>query len=126
MEGVIRKTLSNIPGKDVGWGYIGETKGSLFNTGVLINEPNFRIFFIFIGLLNLPLTQIKDNYLSYFVLELCVFISEFSCLCYPLIFTFRKTLQEYLSKKYIIKSLCHINLLLTKKKVGQISVYGPR
>ena len=29
---------------------------------------------------------------SYFVLELDVFIAEFSCLCYPVIFTFRKTL----------------------------------
>lgn len=44
--------------------------------------------------------------ISYIVLEHGIVISEFSCLCYPFILSFRETLQENLRKIcMIIKSI---------------------
>ena len=52
--------------------------------------------------------------ISYIVLEHGIVISEFSCLCYPFILSFRETLQENLRKicmiiKPIIKPQSPIN-----------------
>ena len=63
--------------------------------------------------------------ISYIVLEHGIVISEFSCLCYPFILSFRETLQENLRKIcLIIKPIIKPQSLI-KTNIKKICLMNP-